>query len=764
MKNIICPHCNQTHQAGARFCPVTGQTIPEQLTCANCGHGIQSDWIACPECGVSLAEDVAVSNINLEEKPPTKPKHKWLVGILLLGVVAMIGIMIGNVLWSFWLVDEINPTEFLTPVGTPAQQAVDRFRITLLESAPRFPDPIRYSLMAECEDQLESKCQIASDSTPPIKETQRYSFSLPGVPDVYPHWVTYVRSTIESQFDASTINQIKPTIFSTLDSYLQEAAEQIVRRQVDALSDLNVNNGALVAMRPSTGEILAMVGSADFYNAGIDGQVNMAISPRQPGSVIKPLIYSAAFEMGWTPATLIWDVPSEFPPSGRDDDPRPPYKPTNYDNRFRGPVTLRDALANSYNIPAVKVLDFVGIYDDPETGSAEGLITFAQRLGITTLRRDDYGLSLALGGGEVSLLELTGAYSVFANGGRLMMPYAITSIIDNNENIIFSYTPPTGEMVLLPEHAFFISSILSDNQARTPMFGANSVLNLPFTAAAMTGMTVDFRDTWTIGYTPDLVVGVWVGNSDYSPITSTGLTTAAPIWAEFMQIAIPYLTDGKPTPFKCPTDIQEICLCEISVIRPTSWCASQRSEIFATDLLPLEEDDLIQNVLVDTWTQLLASNDCTSFTKEAIGINVKDEWAKEWMLESDQFRVWWETSGFTEPVEFMPDQYCSKGAPRPLLGFSNLQPGDTFMDSTLSISGYADATQWFKSWRLEYGFGENPENWELLIQSEIPVKQAGEMHEWDLSDIHEGKLTLRLYMESTQGTYAEARLLLNVTR
>jgi membrane carboxypeptidase/penicillin-binding protein len=131
-----------------------------------------------------------------------------------------------------------------------------------------------------------------------------------------------------------------------------------------------------------------------------------------------------------------------FPPSGRDDDPRPPYKPTNYDNRFRGPVTLRDALANSYNIPAVKALDFVGTYDDPETGSAEGLIAFAQRLGITTLRRDDYGLSLALGGGEVSLLELTGAYSVFANGGRLMVPYATSSIVDDNDNVLFSYTPP----------------------------------------------------------------------------------------------------------------------------------------------------------------------------------------------------------------------------------------------------------------------------------------------------------------------------------
>ncbi len=179
----------------------------------------------------------------------------------------------------------------------------------------------------------------------------------------------------------------------------------------------NAQSGALVAIQPATGEILAMVGSADFYNEAISGQVNMAISPRQPGSSIKPLTYLAAFEKGWTPATLIWDVPSEFPPSGQPNDPRPPYMPVNYDGAFHGPVTVRFALANSYNIPAVKTLQYVGIYDDPSTPNEDGLFAFARRMGITTLTRPDYGLSLTLGGGEVSLLELTGAYSIIANHG-----------------------------------------------------------------------------------------------------------------------------------------------------------------------------------------------------------------------------------------------------------------------------------------------------------------------------------------------------------
>jgi membrane carboxypeptidase/penicillin-binding protein PbpC len=160
-----------------------------------------------------------------------------------------------------------------------------------------------------------------------------------------------------------------------------------------------------------------MVGSADFYNDAIDGQVNMAISAtRQPGSSIKPVTYIAAFEKGWTPATLIWDVPSEFPPSGDPNDPRPPYKPVNYDGRFHGPVTVRTALANSYNIPAVKTLQFDGIYDDTETPNEDGMLSVAHKLGISSLTRDDYGLSLTLGGGEVSLLEMTGAYAVIANG------------------------------------------------------------------------------------------------------------------------------------------------------------------------------------------------------------------------------------------------------------------------------------------------------------------------------------------------------------
>src|SRR5512143_1651892 len=191
-----------------------------------------------------------------------------------------------------------------------------------------------------------------------------------------------------------------------------------------------------------------MVGSADLYNESIDGQVNMATSPtRQPGSTMKLFTYLAAFEKGWTPATLIWDVPTEFPPSGDPNDPREPYIPVNYDGKYHGPVTVRTALSNSFNIPAVKTLQFVGVYDDPSTPQKDGMIAMAERLGITSLTRPDYGFALTLGGGDVSLLELTSAYSVFANGGKKVPPMAILKIVDFQGKVIYEYKPPEGEQV-----------------------------------------------------------------------------------------------------------------------------------------------------------------------------------------------------------------------------------------------------------------------------------------------------------------------------
>ncbi len=211
-------------------------------------------------------------------------------------------------------------------------------------------------------------CVDGAEAAAAITEIQNRTFTPPATSMRYPHWVQYIRTLLEERFDPQTIYRSGFTVYTTLDPDLQDAAQQTVTAQVAALADKHVTDGALVAIKPSTGEILAMVGSPDFYNDVNAGQINMAVSAtRQPGSSIKPFTYLAAFEKGWTPATLIWDVPSEFPPSGLPDDPNPKYVPTNYDHKFHGPLMVRETLANSYNIPAVKTLQFVGVYDDPET-------------------------------------------------------------------------------------------------------------------------------------------------------------------------------------------------------------------------------------------------------------------------------------------------------------------------------------------------------------------------------------------------------------
>src|SRR5512139_2114380 len=518
-------------------------------------------------------------------------------------------------------------------------------------------------------------------------------FNSPNVNSRYPHWVNFVREQLEAQYDAQTIYRSGFNVYTTLDPTLQDEAQRLVTEQVAQLADKNAHNGALVSIRPSTGEILAMVGSPDFNNEAISGQINMADSPtRQPGSSIKPINYLAAFEKGWTPATLIWDVPSEFPPSGNPNDTREPYRPVNYDGRFHGPVTVRTALANSFNIPAVKTLDFVGIYDDPNTPQKEGMIGMAEKLGITTFTRPDYGLALTLGGGDVSLLQETGAYAVIANGGKKVPPVAILKIVDYKGNVVHEYQPPAGEQVIRPEHAFLMSSILSDNDARAPMFGRNSLLNLPFQVAAKTGTTNDFRDNWTVGYTPDLVTGVWVGNADYTPmVNTTGLTGAAPIWSSFMQFAVPIVSGGNPTSFTRPPGIMDKAICSLSGTEPSQWCrGGQRNEIFVNDQPPLPaSQDLFRRANIDTWTGLLATDACKDFVEDEMMLNVSDKWARQW-LRSGTGKDWLESHDMPRNPPFAPDRECKASDPHPVIEFSNINETSVITNPTLPISAVID--------------------------------------------------------------------------
>ncbi|MEL7625887.1 MAG: transglycosylase domain-containing protein [Anaerolineaceae bacterium] len=615
-------------------------------------------------------------------------------------------------------------------------------------------------------ENLEPVCVDAIQTIAASDALDAYEFQKRDINMQFPHWVVFIQSLLENQFDAQTIYRSGFSIYTTLDPDMQREAEQAVTNQLAQMTGKNATNGAVVVMNPTNGEILSMVGSADFNNEAISGQVNMALTQtRQPGSSIKPLTYLAAFEKDWTPSTLIWDVPTKFRPSTDPFDTSPDYEPVNYDGRFHGPVLVRDALANSFNIPAVKALEYVGIYDDPNTAEQDGFINFAHRLGITSLNRPDYGLSLTLGGGEVSLLEMTGAFQVIANEGRKIAPVAITKVVDHQGNVLFEYQPPAGDQVVRSAHAYLISSILSDPVARAPMFGYDSVLNLPFPAAAKTGTTNDFRDNWTLGYTPDLVVGVWVGNADYSPmVNTTGVEGAAPIWAEIMQAGINRYKGGVATPFARPSDVVDYTICTVSGAQPSEYCPTYKTEIFASDQIPLPKDqDLWLKTSIDAWTNLQASPACAEFTKEALAINVEDKSAIEW-LRTQPGRDWANNNGFPDPLVVKPERECRLDDPRPIIDLIGVSDNAVIRENPFVIAGVIDATANFKQFKIHWGKGPDPTEWHELTPDWItsPITSASEILKWDMTDVDVDVITLRVTMHSTINTEVQKKWVLRL--
>ncbi len=360
-----------------------------------------------------------------------------------------------------------------------------------------------------------------------------------------PHFVFFIKDYLEQKYGSEAVEQGGLKVTTTLDYDLQQKGEQIVKDgALQNEKDWNGKNAALVAIDPKTGQILTMIGSRDYFDKTIDGNFNVATANRQPGSSFKPFIYATAFNKGFTPDTVLFDLPTEFQttcdaygkalPGHNQSDC---YMPSDYDGKYRGPMKLRDALAQSINIPAVKLFYLAGLKDSLKTAEDMGIST------LTDISR--YGLTLVIGGGEVSLLDMTSAYGVFANDG-IRNPYTgILKVEDMNGNVLEEYTPNSKEV--LPQNtALTISDILSDNVARIPTFGANSVLQIPGkNVAVKTGTTNNNKDAWTIGYTPSIVVGVWAGNNDNIPMKKGGSAVAGPIWNKFINEALKTLPNEK---------------------------------------------------------------------------------------------------------------------------------------------------------------------------------------------------------------------------
>jgi len=342
------------------------------------------------------------------------------------------------------------------------------------------------------------------------------------------HFVFYVKELLTEKLSDRVVEQGGLKVISTLDMDKQEIAERAVREQVENKGEsLGLSNGSLVAINPRSGEILAMVGSKDFFDESIDGQVNVALRPRQPGSSFKPIVYTMGFIRGYTAETVLWDVFTSFKTATK------AYEPNNYDLGQRGPVTVRTALQGSLNIPAVKMLYLAGI---------DNVLDLAEKLGYTTFGdRSRFGLSLVLGGGEVKLIEHTAAYAALANEGRRHDLTAILKVEDPWGKVLEEWQQGDGKQVIDQEIARLTTNVLSDNAARAYVFGTGSNLQLgERPVAAKTGTTNDYRDGWTLGYTPSLAAGVWVGNNDNSEMKRGvgGSVGAAPIWNQFMREAL----------------------------------------------------------------------------------------------------------------------------------------------------------------------------------------------------------------------------------
>ena len=581
----------------------------------------------------------------------------------------------------------------------------------------------------------------------------------------HPHAVFYVLSQLEEANDAQSIYRGGLRIYTTIDPNLQRIAEETLANNRGQINGWGADNASLISIDPRTGEILAMVGSVDFNDEAISGQVNMAIQPRQPGSTIKPFVFLAALEDGWTPSTLLWDVPTQFP-----DNPNPPYAPKNYDDEFHGPLLLREALGNSYNIPAVKALEYVGVcrFIDYMRGNFQlnSLVTDGcDTFGDST----NYGLALALGGGETSPLEMVTAYGMLANNGEVIQPYSIARIEDKAGNILFERETLPALQTASPQETYQIVDILSDNNARLTEFGQNNNLVVPgHNVGSKTGTSgtdrFDVRDGWTIGFSPEIATAVWVGNTDNRPMAegASGYQVASPIWNSFMNQA---LSGRAAVPFARPEGLVELEICTRSGTVPSDSCPERRTEIFTLENPPLDADqDFLRQVSIDLWSGLRANEFCQENVHNATFFNLLVNGQPEVKLrEEEVVRSWMETSGWANANGIRPEDFGGSLAPPPSLACDESTPRPV-----VEITGpaaYAEVEEEIEligsarhpnaiGYRIDYGLSHNPEGWgELQGLTENSIEN-GRLSRFNAENIGQpGPFTVRLVLIGPPNPY-----------
>ncbi|MGH2536832.1 MAG: penicillin-binding protein [Candidatus Promineifilaceae bacterium] len=663
----------------------------------------------------------------------------------------------------------------------------------MLAAIPQSPalNPIDNPAEAKERQELVLEAMLAEGSLEQAAYTAAVAAPLaiaPGIEQrfdiIAPHFAIYVRKQLEQMFGPETVLRGGLKVYTSLDLTYQRQAECVARAHVARLSgdvgpglpadelatcpaldflpalpaaaagqDHDVNNAAVVILDPRTAEIKAMVGSLDYWNEAIDGSFNVAVDGlRQPGSSFKPFTYLTAFSQGFTAASMVLDVETDFgtPHNGV------AYVPQNYDRTFHGPMRIREALANSFNVPAVQVMSWVGV---------DKVLRTAHSMGITSLDQgaSRYGLSLTLGGGEVRLIDMVYAFSVMDNMGvmigrpvpadqqrlgfRSLEPAAILRVEDRDGELLYEYTQPGQREILTPQLAFLINDILSDELSRCQGFGCPNVLELPGDrpAAVKTGTTNDFRDGWTIGYTPQLVTGVWLGNTDNSPMKELpGSMGAAHIWHALMSWA---LRDAPVESWPLPPGLVELAVCDMSGLLPSGRCPTV-TEHFIEGTQPRIIDNMVQQYRINRETGRLATLDTPPELVETRTYIIYPEAAADWVRENNIPQP---------PTEY--DTITSPGSASAEAAILSPQPFD-YIHGQVEINGNAAGDQ-FAYYRLAYFPGLTPAELRLIADQVTEPKTGALLGIWNVDDLN-GLYTLVLTVVRRDGSFNEVSLPLTV--
>ncbi|MCB9454046.1 MAG: transglycosylase domain-containing protein [Anaerolineaceae bacterium] len=580
----------------------------------------------------------------------------------------------------------------------------------------------------------------------------------------YPHFVQFVRDQVDRHYGENAMFRQGFKIYTTLESGIQDEAIRDLQLAVAQYGSAGVNTGAIMVTDPATGAILAMVGGPDFNNADIAGQVNNALTWQQPGSAIKPMVYAAALEgrdtnldgvidQYLTPASILWDVPTTFTNTV------PAYTPTDFDGVYRGPLSVRAALQNSINVAAVKAYAFIG---------ADQFRALSERVGLQFLDGADFGLPTAIGATEVTLYNMMTAYGTLSANGTRHDLFAIRRITDSGgADAGWIGQPEAVPNAISPQLAYLMQNILSDDSARATVFGLNGPMTIPGFptsnfVATKTGTSNDARDLWTMGFTKNAVVGVWLGRHDNQPTRVTAASVAAaPIWQRVMQFTLS--TMNNLTRFQEVTGLSHYDICADTGTLPPANCAGLRNEVFIAAQPPAGADQaFVVQAQIDSWTGLLANDQCKRNVINQTFVNITDQAALDWLKGAGLATA--QRLGITDPthIQILPTASCDTSTEIPIADFNYPSGGET-LQGIVNVTGSASATTTFSRYQLVATSAATGQTYQIAGPITTPVT-GGNLGSWDTRNVPNGTyvLELQMFANNTYAGYLTRQVTINV--